>query len=171
MQIRTLAASLALAATAALVAAPFAAAGGNYGAAAGKPGNIVQVAKSAGSFNTLIKALEATDLVGTLSGQGKGPFTVFAPTDAAFNALPAGTLDALLADPARLKSILLYHVVEGDVRAAQVVGLSSARTVNGAALTITVNGGAVKVNDANVVKTDVLARNGVIHVIDKVLIP
>jgi uncharacterized surface protein with fasciclin (FAS1) repeats len=139
--------------------------------AAGNPGkNIVQVATDAGSFNTLIAALKATDLVGTLSGQGKGPFTVFAPTDAAFAKLPPGTVENLLANPDQLKSILLYHVVAGEYRAADVVTRTSLPTVNGASLTISTAGG-VKVDDANVTATDVLARNGVIHVIDTVLIP
>jgi uncharacterized surface protein with fasciclin (FAS1) repeats len=132
--------------------------------------NIVQVAREAGSFTTLIKALEATDLVGTLSGQGKGPFTVFAPTDAAFAKLPAGTLAALLNDPAALKKILLYHVVPGQKLAADVVNAATLPTVNGQDLRVSTQGG-VKVNDSNVTATDVRARNGVIHVIDTVLIP
>jgi uncharacterized surface protein with fasciclin (FAS1) repeats len=132
--------------------------------------NIVQVAKSAGTFNTLVTALEATDLVGTLSGQGKGPFTVFAPTDEAFSRLPAGTLESLLANPEQLKKILLYHVVAGEYRANAVVAQSSLATVNGQSLTISTSGG-VKVNDSNVIATDVAARNGVIHVIDAVLLP
>jgi len=138
--------------------------------AARPAGNIVQVARAAGQFKTLLKALEVTDLTGTLSGQGHGPFTVFAPTDAAFARLPAGTLESLLANPAELKKILLYHVVPGEYRAAQVVAASTLPTVNGQDLTITATGGA-KVNDANIVATDVLARNGVIHVIDTVLLP
>jgi uncharacterized surface protein with fasciclin (FAS1) repeats len=141
------------------------------GAPQGKPlKNIVQTAREAGSFNTLLAAVEATDLVGTLSGQGKGPFTVFAPTDEAFAKLPAGTLDALLADPAALKRILLYHVVKGTVPASDVVASSSLETLNGARLTVSTAGG-VKVDGANVVATDIRARNGIIHVIDTVLIP
>ncbi len=132
--------------------------------------NIVQTAKDAGQFNTLLAALKATDLVGTLSGQGKGPFTVFAPTDAAFAKLPAGTVDALLADPAALKQILLYHVVAGELDAAAVTSRTSLMTLNGQPLTINTAGGA-KVNDSNIVATDVMARNGVIHVIDTVLLP
>ena len=140
-------------------------------ASAAKPaGNIVQVARAAGQFKTLLKALEVTDLTGTLSGQGHGPFTVFAPTHAAFARLPAGTLESLLANPAELKKILLYHVVPGEYRASQVLAASTLPTVNGQELTITSAGGA-KVNDANIVATDVLARNGVIHVIDTVLLP
>jgi uncharacterized surface protein with fasciclin (FAS1) repeats len=142
---------------------------GSHGAE--KPAkNIVQVARDAGQFQTLIAALKATDLVGTLSGQGKGPFTVFAPTDAAFAKLPQGTLEALLADPVTLKSILLYHVVAGEYRAADVVGQSGIVTVNGQSVTIT-TAPNVKVNNANVTATDILARNGVIHVIDTVLLP
>ena len=132
--------------------------------------NIVQVAREAGSFNTLIKALQATDLVGTLSGQGHGKFTVFAPTDAAFAKLPAGTVESLLQDPAALKRILLYHVVAGEVPASQVLAASSLPTLNGQSLTVTASGGP-KVNDSSITATDILARNGIIHVIDTVLIP
>lgn len=134
--------------------------------------NIVQVAREAGSFNTLLAALEATDLVGTLSGQGQGPFTVFAPTDEAFARLPQGTVESLLKDPAALKKILLYHVVAGAVPASQVVGLTSAQTLNGQSVSISVANGTVYLNGTTqVVKTDVMARNGIIHVIDAVLIP
>jgi len=132
--------------------------------------NIVQVAREAGSFNTLIKALQATNLVGTLSGQGHGEFTVFAPTDAAFAKLPAGTVESLLEDPAALKQILLYHVLAGEVPASQVVASSTLTTLNGQSLTVTTTGGP-KVNEASIVATDIGARNGVIHVIDTVLIP
>ncbi len=130
--------------------------------------NIVQVAREAGSFKTLVKALEVTGLVGTLSGQGQGGFTVFAPTDEAFAKLPAGTLESLLQDKAALKKILLYHVVAGEVRAEQVLKSATLPTVNGQSLTI--NSGP-KVNDSNIIKTDIGARNGVIHVIDTVLLP
>jgi uncharacterized surface protein with fasciclin (FAS1) repeats len=135
---------------------------------AAKPKNIVQTARQAGSFTTLIKALEATALVGTLSG--KGQFTVFAPTDEAFAKLPAGTVESLLTDPAALKKILLYHVVAGEVPASQVVASSTLQTLQGGSITVT-TGGGVKVNDANVTATDIWARNGIIHVIDTVLIP
>jgi uncharacterized surface protein with fasciclin (FAS1) repeats len=145
--------------------------GPEAGAGTDRAGNIVQVARAAGAFNTLLAAIDAAGLTGTLSGQGQGPFTVFAPTDAAFAKLPPGTVEGLLQDKARLKSILLYHVVAGEVRAADVVKLTSATTVNGRPVTIAVSGGAVKVNDASVTQTDVGARNGVIHVIDTVLIP
>jgi uncharacterized surface protein with fasciclin (FAS1) repeats len=140
-------------------------------AAAGSKKDIVQTAVAAGSFNTLATALQAAGLVDTL--EGKGPFTVFAPTDEAFAKLPAGTLESLLKpeNKDKLRAILLYHVVPGDVTAAQVVKLSSAKTVNGQDVSIMVSNGTVMVNDAKVVKTDVLASNGVIHVIDTVLIP
>ena len=133
-------------------------------------GNIVQVARTAGTFNTLIQALEATDLIGTLSGQGHGTFTVFAPTDAAFAKLPAGTLQSLLADPAALKKILLYHVISGTYPASDVISKTSLTTLAGQNVSVSTSGG-VRVNDANVIATDVMARNGVIHVIDTVLIP
>ena len=105
--------------------------------------------------------------------KGKGPFTVFAPTDDAFSKLPAGTVESLLKpeNKDKLRAILLYHVVSGDVMAAQVVKLSSAKTVNGQDLKISVNNGTVMVNDATIVKADVVASNGVIHVIDTVLLP
>jgi len=133
-------------------------------------GDIVATADSAGSFKTLLAAAKAAGLVETL--QGKGPFTVFAPTDEAFAALPAGTLDGLLKDPEALKKILLYHVVSGQVTADKVVGLTSANSVEGSPIAITVKDGKVYLNDAaQVVKTDILASNGVIHVIDKVILP
>ena len=131
--------------------------------------DIVDTAVSAGSFKTLAAALKAADLITTL--KGAGPFTVFAPTDEAFAKLPPGTLDALLKDPAKLKSILLYHVVSGKVMAADVVKLKSAKSVQGASMAINVTGGKVMVDKANVVKTDIVATNGVIHVIDHVLLP
>jgi len=133
--------------------------------------DIVDTAVAAGSFQTLATALQAAGLVETL--KGKGPFTVFAPTDEAFSKLPAGTVESLLKpeNKEKLKAILLYHVVSGDVTAAQVVKLASAKTVNGQDLKLTVNDGSVMVNEAKVVKADVLASNGVIHVIDTVLLP
>jgi len=131
--------------------------------------DIVDTAVSAGTFNTLAAALKATDLIGTL--KGAGPFTVFAPTDEAFAKLPPGTLDALLKDPAKLKGILLYHVVSGKVMASDVVKLTSAKTVQGSAIAIKVTGGKVTADNANVVKTDIMASNGVIHVIDSVILP
>ncbi len=131
--------------------------------------DIVDTAVAAGQFTTLATALQAAGLVAAL--KGAGPFTVFAPTDAAFAKLPVGTLDALLKDPAKLKDILLYHVVSGKVMAQDVVALNSATTLEGKAVKITVEGSNVRVNDANIAKTDVEASNGVIHVIDTVLIP
>ncbi len=132
--------------------------------------DIVETATEAGSFKTLLTAVKAAGLVETL--QGKGPFTVFAPTDAAFAALPAGTLEGLLKDPAALKKILLYHVVSGAVTADKVVGLTSATSVEGSPIAISVKDGTVYLNDsAKVVTPDVMASNGVIHVIDKVILP
>jgi uncharacterized surface protein with fasciclin (FAS1) repeats len=133
--------------------------------------DIVDAAVAAGSFKTLAAALTAADLVTTL--KGAGPFTVFAPTDAAFAKLPPGTVDNLLKpeNKAMLSAILTYHVVAGKVLAADVVKLTKAPTVNGKDVTVTVNGAAVKVNNANVTMTDILASNGVIHVIDTVLLP
>jgi uncharacterized surface protein with fasciclin (FAS1) repeats len=133
--------------------------------------SIVDVAVENGSFKTLVTALKAADLVGSL--QGKGPFTVFAPTDAAFAKLPAGTIDALLKDPKKLASILTYHVVSGKVMAADVIKGNGAKptTLNGAALDIAVKAGKVYVNGAQVTAADVAASNGVIHVIDSVVLP
>jgi uncharacterized surface protein with fasciclin (FAS1) repeats len=131
--------------------------------------DIVETAVAAGSFTTLAKALEAAGLVDTL--KGAGPFTVFAPTDEAFAKLPAGTLEALLKDKAKLKSILLYHVVAGKVMAKDVVGLKSAKSVQGSGIKVTAANGKVRVNNANVIKTDVAASNGIIHVIDTVIMP
>jgi uncharacterized surface protein with fasciclin (FAS1) repeats len=133
--------------------------------------NIVDTAASAGSFTTLAKALTAADLVATL--EGPGPFTVFAPTDEAFAKLPAGTLDNLLKpeNKDKLRRILTYHVVAGEVRAADVVKLRSAKAVSGDTITVKVRDGKVHVDDANVTKTDIQASNGVIHVIDTVILP
>ncbi len=132
--------------------------------------DIVQTATEAGSFSTLLTAVEAAGLVETL--QGEGPYTVFAPTDAAFAALPAGTLEGLLADKEALKKVLLYHVVSGAVSSDQVVGLTSADSVEGSPIAIAVKDGMVYLNDgAKVVTADVMASNGVIHVIDQVILP
>jgi uncharacterized surface protein with fasciclin (FAS1) repeats len=130
--------------------------------------DIVDTAISAGSFNTLVTAVKAADLVETL--KGKGPFTVFAPTDAAFAKLPKEQLDALLADKKALTKVLTYHVVAGQVKAEDVVKLSSANTVEGQSVKITV-GDSVMVNNAKVTKTDIMTSNGVIHVIDSVILP
>ena len=132
-------------------------------------GNIVQTAAAAGQFTTLASLLTKAGLVDTLSTGG--PFTVFAPTDAAFAKVPKATLDALAADPAKLKSVLLYHVVEGKVTAADVVKLTSAKTLEGQPVTIKVADGSVYVSGAKVTTPDVMATNGVIHVIDSVLLP
>ena len=133
------------------------------------PKTIVQTAVAAGSFKTLASLLKKAGLVGTL--QGKGPFTVFAPTDAAFANLPKATLAALAKDKAKLRSVLLYHVVKGNVPAAKVVTLRSAKTLNGKSVSIRVTGGKVSVGGARVTTADVKASNGVIHVVNKVLIP
>ena len=138
-------------------------------AAAAPTKNIVQTAVAAGNFKTLVKLVKAAGLAETLSG--KTNYTVFAPTDAAFKKVPKATLDALGADPAALKRVLLYHVVPGKVTAAKVVTLKSAKTAAGPKVTITVTGKTVRVNKAKVIAVDVLATNGVIHVIDTVLIP
>ena len=131
--------------------------------------NIVEVAVANGSFNTLVAAVKAAGLAETLAGPG--PFTVFAPTDAAFATLPAGTIDMLLADKAKLSSILTYHVLAGKVGASDVTNGAKPATVNGQQLEITTSGGKVYVNGAQVIIADVQASNGVIHVIDAVLMP
>lgn len=137
----------------------------------GDKADIVTTAVSAGQFKTLAAALTAAGLVDTL--KGPGPFTVFAPTDAAFAKLPAGTVDDLLKpeNKAKLTSILTYHVVPGKVMAADVVKLKEAKTVEGSAVKISATGGTVKVDNATVTKTDIAASNGVIHVIDTVIMP
>ncbi len=130
--------------------------------------DIVDTAVAAGSFTTLVAAVEAAGLVDTLKGEG--PFTVFAPTDEAFAALPEGTVEALLADPDALAAILTYHVVAGKVMSTDLTDGMTATTVNGADITIGTEGG-VTVNGANVVTADIEASNGVIHVIDAVILP
>ena len=157
---------LALLAALTLAAAPAVQAG----KPADKPGNILQVARAAGSFTTLLKAVEVAGLTGALSGQGKGPLTVFAPTDEAFAKLPAGALESLLSDREALRNVLLYHVADGTYPASSVVSRTSLMMLNGRTVTISTAGG-VKVNTSSVVATDVAARNGVIHVIDTVLLP
>ena len=156
-------AAIALAVTASAVTAS---------AAPAKPqsdANIVQTALAAGQFKTLTKLLTRAGLVGAL--EQPGPYTVFAPTDTAFKKVPKQTLNALLRNKAKLKAVLLYHVVSGDVKAADVVKLSSAKTLNGKSLRIRVSGMNVFVNSAKVTKADVTASNGVIHVVNRVLIP
>ena len=131
-------------------------------------GDIVDTAVSAGQFNTLVKAVQAAGLVDTL--KGKGPYTVFAPTDAAFAKLPAGTVEALLKDKEQLARVLTYHVVPGKVVAADVRS-GAVKTVEGRNLNISASAGGVMVNNAKVIKPDVQASNGVIHVIDTVVLP
>jgi uncharacterized surface protein with fasciclin (FAS1) repeats len=145
------------------------AAAADYGSP--KEKDIVQTAVAAGSFNTLVTALKAAGLVSTL--EGAGPFTVFAPTDAAFAKLPAGTVENLLKpeNKAQLVAILTYHVVPGRVLANQVTSMTSAPTVNGKSLSVASSHGMVMVGGADVVNTDIVCTNGVIHVIDTVLIP
>jgi len=130
---------------------------------------IVDIAVEDGRFETLVAALQAADLVSTLSGEG--PFTVFAPTDDAFAALPEGTVENLLADIPALTNVLTYHVVAGSVLAEQVAGLSSAKTLQGSDVGVSVMGGNVIIDNAMVVIADIIGSNGVIHVIDKVLLP
>ena len=164
--------SLALTAALALVVTP--AFAGNCGGSMAKtasnaPGDIVETAVNAGSFTTLVAAVKAAGLVETL--QSEGPFTVFAPTDEAFAKLPAGTVESLLANPDQLRQILLYHVVPGNVKAADVVKIDSATTAQGSDVRIRVADGSVMIDDANVVSTDIETSNGVIHVIDSVILP
>lgn len=131
--------------------------------------DLVDTAIAAGDFTTLVNALQEAGLVDTL--KGPGPFTVFAPTDAAFARLPAGTVEGLLADKDKLKAVLTYHVVAGAVSSADAAGLTTAKSVQGADLNVTSAGGSVKINDATVIKADIKATNGVVHVIDSVLLP
>jgi uncharacterized surface protein with fasciclin (FAS1) repeats len=134
-------------------------------------GNIVDVAADTPDLSTLVEAVTAADLAETL--QGEGPFTVFAPTNEAFDALPAGELDRLLepANQEELANILKYHVVEGEVMSSDLTNGQKAKTLEGGTLTVTINGGTVKINDATVATADVPASNGVVHVIDRVLLP
>ena len=159
--------TLAVAFALALVLAQPTIAGSGYGKAAAKA-DIVDTAVQAGSFNTLVTAVKEAGLVETLKGDG--PFTVFAPTDEAFAKLPREQLDALLADKEALTAVLTYHVVPGKVMASDVVKLSSAETVQGQSIAIDATDG-VKVNGATVIKTDIVTSNGVIHVIDTVILP
>jgi uncharacterized surface protein with fasciclin (FAS1) repeats len=166
---RSLVAVFALAA-ASLISAPTAFADG-HGHRSKATKDIVDAAVAAGNFGTLAKALTAAGLVETLKGEG--PFTVFAPTDAAFAKLPAGTLDNLLKpeNKAQLTAVLTYHVVPGAVKAAEIVKLKEAKTVQGQSVKIAVKDGKVSVDGANVTATDIAASNGVIHVIDAVMLP
>jgi uncharacterized surface protein with fasciclin (FAS1) repeats len=142
---------------------------GSCGAHASNSADIVATAQSAGDFNTLLAAAEAAGLVETL--QSDGPYTVFAPTDEAFAKLPEGTVENLLANPDQLREILLYHVVPGKVMASDVAGLSSAKTAQGSEIDITLADGSVMINNATVTATDIETSNGVIHVIDTVILP
>ena len=152
-----------------ILAAAFALATSVSALASGK--DIVDTAVEAGQFNTLAAALTAAGLVDTL--KGAGPFTVFAPTDEAFAKLPAGTVENLLKpeNKQQLTDILTYHVVAGKVMAADVAGLDEAKTVNGKMIDVEAAGGSVKVNGSNVTTADVAASNGVIHIIDTVILP
>jgi len=145
------------------------AAAGDCGSSRAAQANIVETAKSTGSFTTLLAAAEAAGLDATLTGAG--PYTVFAPTDEAFAKLPDGTVEALLADPNALREILLYHVVPGRVLSSQVIGLDSATTAQGSDVSFKVADNGVLVNDARVISPDIQASNGVIHVIDTVIMP
>jgi uncharacterized surface protein with fasciclin (FAS1) repeats len=155
--------------TAVLAALALAVAVGPAAAAPAQQPNILQTAAASGQFDTLAMLLSKAGLVKTLNH--KGPFTVFAPTDAAFAKVPKATVNALLADKAKLRAVLLYHVVAGKVTAAQVVKLSSAETASGKSVRVRVAGSNVYVNRSKVTKADVMASNGVIHVVDRVLIP
>jgi len=138
---------------------------------AAAPKTIVQTAIAAGSFKTLVAAVKGAKLVGALSG--KGPFTVFAPTDAAFAKLPKGTVASLLKTPKKLAGILTYHVISGNVKAATAITLNgkTVKTLNGATIKITVRNGKVFINNAQVTATDIACSNGTIHVIDSVILP
>jgi len=131
--------------------------------------DLLETASNAGTFNTLLKAVEATELVETL--KTPGPYTVFAPTDEAFAQLPEGTLESLLQNIPKLKRIVAYHVAFGDVRAEDLMQIEEAETMEGSIVAIESSDDGIKANDAKVVKTDILTDNGVIHVIDAVLIP
>ncbi len=160
-------ATLAVAASALAVASVASAAPAGGSSMHGK--NIVQTAVGAKQFTTLVALVKKAGLAGALSG--KGPLTVFAPTDAAFAKVPKATLDALAKNPAQLKAVLLYHVVSGKVTAADVVKLTSAKTLQGASAMISVKGGKVFVDKARVVTPDVMASNGVVHVVNGVVVP
>ena len=154
-----------------LLAIPALLLAGNYSSKSKASMDIVDTAVSAKSFNTLVAALKAADLVDVL--RGDGPFTVFAPTDAAFAKLPAGTVETLLKpeNKAKLQAILTYHVVPGRYMAADVVKMSSAKTVNGKSFMVSMDGGNAMVDNATIIQTDIMASNGVIHVIDTVILP
>lgn len=131
--------------------------------------NLLDTAKAAGQFSKLTAAVKAAGLEDTL--RGEGPFTIFAPNDAAFDKLPPGTLDSLLKDKAKLSAVLTYHVLSGKMTAADVANMEHAKTLQGSEVTISKEAGGVHVDQANVVKTDIEATNGIIHVIDEVILP
>ena len=132
-------------------------------------GSIIETATEAGNFGTLLAAVEAAGLGGALSGEG--PFTVFAPTDEAFAALPEGTLASLIKDKEKLSSILTYHVLDGAIKAKDVLGIDKAETLNGQSVSVKVNDKVVMIDNAKVIMTDIICSNGVIHVIDAVILP
>jgi uncharacterized surface protein with fasciclin (FAS1) repeats len=171
MKIRSISTITAMAAVATTVAVAGPASAGPHGsvASAGAKKDIVETAVAAGKFNTLASLLKKAGLVKTL--KGKGPYTVFAPTDAAFAKVPKATLDALRKDKAKLRSVLLYHVAGRKLTAAKIVKRRSVKTLNGQRVRIRVRGKTVRVGGARVTTADVRASNGVIHVINKVLIP
>jgi uncharacterized surface protein with fasciclin (FAS1) repeats len=137
--------------------------------AVGSEKNIVETAVGAGNFNTLVTAVKAADLVETLSGPG--PFTVFAPTDDAFGKLPDGTVEGLLKDKTKLSAVLTYHVISGKYLAADVVKMNSLKSVQGQNITISLKDGAAMTDNAKIIQTDIICSNGVIHVIDSVILP
>jgi uncharacterized surface protein with fasciclin (FAS1) repeats len=137
--------------------------------AVGSEKNIVETAVGAGNFNTLVTAVKAAGLVETLSGPG--PFTVFAPTDDAFGKLPDGTVEGLLKDKTKLSAVLTYHVISGKYLAADVVKMNSLKSVQGQNITISLKDGAAMTDNAKIIQTDIICSNGVIHVIDSVILP
>ena len=161
--------SLLLAAIASMALVVGLVAGPASGAKSTKKQSIADIASGSKQFETLTSLLAQADLVETLDGKGR--FTVFAPTDAAFAKVPKSTLDALAADPEQLKAVLLYHVAPGTLTARKVVKRKSIRTLNGARVKVRANSKGVRINDARVRKTDIRASNGVVHVIDGVLLP
>jgi uncharacterized surface protein with fasciclin (FAS1) repeats len=161
--------SILLAAVASMALAVGLVAGPASGAKSTKKQSIADIASGSKQFETLTSLLAQADLVETLDGKGR--FTVFAPTDAAFAKVPKSTLDALAADPEQLKAVLLYHVADGRLTARKVVKRKSIRTLNGARVKVRVTKKGVRINNAKVTKTDIRASNGVIHVIDTVLLP
>lgn len=161
--------SLPSSAAAIAIAILFAQGNASMGIEQGTEKDIVETAVASGKFKTLVTAVQAAELVDTL--KGNGPFTVFAPTDDAFAKLPKGTVEALLKDTKGLAAVLTYHVVPGKVMAADVVKLTTAKTVQGQPINIVAQKSGVTINGVNVIMTDIVCKNGVIHVIDAVLLP